>query len=184
MTPTYRFARFATLIAFGLAFEALVTAASHQALAIPGPLLLVSLGFAASLGGRALAYLTIFEWLRFPFTRIEAHSSGTGESVEPKLENPVIGVIGSWLSCPVCAGTWAALLLYAVWSIWPTEGQTLIYVLGAASFGSLVTRTVEAIEWGSRLLWETTGHWNRRNKEEQCPTIQEQLEEVFRDSVS
>lgn len=163
----YKAARFATLFAFCVIFEGLIQAISRKGLVMPDPLLLVALAFGASLGGRALAYLAIFEWLRAPFTKVVRHSSGAGESVEPKDKNPIIGVIGAWMSCPVCAGTWAALMMYSAWVLFPVMGRNLIYVMGAASFGSLVTRTVEALEWGGRLTWELTGHWNRRNVEEQ-----------------
>jgi hypothetical protein len=165
---SYKAARFLTLIVFGMLFEGVVFLVFHQHVPDVSWLLLVSLGLAASFGGRAVAYMTIFEWLRHPFTEVVTHSSGTGESVEAKGDDPVIGVIGSWMSCPLCAGTWVALGLFTIFTIVPTIGSAMIYILGAASFAALTTRFHEKVEWESRLAWENTGYMNRLNKAQEA----------------
>lgn len=164
--------RFATLVAFGLVFEGCILLASHAGHPPQfDTLILVALILAASLVGRALAYLTIFEWVRHPFTRVVPHSSGAGEDVLPlkaKKNDPawkaVREVVGAWISCPICAGTWGALGLVLFYTLDPVGGKVLIFTLAAASAGSILTRLVETIEWAGHLTQELTGRHNRINK--------------------
>lgn len=156
--------RYRTLIGIALTFEAVSLLVSRRNLFLDD-LTLVALAFAASMVGRAVAYLTVFEWLRAPFTCVAEHSSGAGEEVEPRTDRgPVIAVIGSLLSCPVCSGVWAALMLTAVYAFVPSMGRTMIYVLGAGGLAQIISRLAELLEWQTRLSWEKTGAMNRRNK--------------------
>jgi len=168
----YHLVRFATLIGFALIFEALSFTGSHVFRSPDWtPLLFIAFAFASSLVGRALAYLTIFEWLRFPFTKVVEHSSGAGNdvhSLSAGVESPawkiVREVVGDWISCPICAGTWGALGLAVFYSFDPTMGKFLIYVLGGAGFAMLVSRLSELIEWSCHLSHELAGKYNRENK--------------------
>lgn len=163
--------RFGTLMSFGIIFESLILVASH--LGRPPeitPLIMIAMIFAASLVGRALAYLTIFEWLRHPFTEVVAHSSGVGEDVHPITSDgtflgTVREVVGTWICCPICAGTWGALGLMLFYIIDPVGGSVLVFTLGAASAGSILTRVVETVEWIGHNQHEQTGHLNRANRE-------------------
>ena len=153
-----------TLIGIAITFELVSLGISRRGLSLDG-LTLVSLAFAASMAGRAVAYLTVFEWLREPFTKIAVHSSGVGESVEPRDDHgPAVAVIGSLISCPVCAGVWSAALLLTVYAFEPALGRTMIYILGAGGLAQIVTRLVELLEWQGRHTWEQTGFMNRLNK--------------------
>ncbi|HMN10962.1 MAG TPA: DUF1360 domain-containing protein [Bellilinea sp.] len=169
-----------TLFLFVIIFEVILWVTSRQSF-VPDPLLLVALAFASSLAGRAVAYMTVFEWLRAPFTEITKHSSGVGESVEPRKDRGrIIEVIGTWMCCPVCAGTWAALLLHTLYIFYPEWGQTTIYVLAAAGAGSILTRYVEAREWEGRLAWERTGFMNLYNIDNRLKREWQQVEAILK----
>ena len=174
--------RFATLVAFAALFEIAITlAVKFGASPQWTPQILISLAVGASLGGRAIAYLTIFEWLRYPFTEVIPHSSGAGESVEPfKDRGPIVEVIGTWMCCPVCSGTWAALGLALLYVFLPVYGELVIYVIAAGSLGSILTRAVESIEWSAHFKHEATGQLNRINKiETRQLARQEELEKQY-----
>ena len=161
-----------TLVTFAVIFEMLSLTGSHVFRSPDWtPLLFVAYAFATSLVGRALAYFTIFEFVRFWFTKVVSHSSGVGEDVNPIPANqrsPVLHivreVIGVWICCPICSGVWGALGLALMYTVDPTGGRFIIFVLGAGGFAMILTRLAETIEWASRYLHEMTGHWNRVNK--------------------
>jgi hypothetical protein len=50
-----------------------------------------------------------------------------------------------------------------MYTVDPAGGKFIIYVLGAAGAGSILTRSAETIEWAGHYLHEMTGHWNRAN---------------------
>lgn len=158
--------RFATLIMFAVVFEIVVTISAHLGKAPEiGALQVIVFCLGASLVGRAIAYLTIFEWLRAPFTVVVPHSSGAGEDVHPRSDKgPVIEVIGSWVSCPICAGTWGALGIVLFYSLFPEQGWIMAVVLAAGSVGSFITRSIELIEWTAHCQHETCGRLNQQNK--------------------
>jgi len=169
----YHAVRFATLISFAIVFELLSFTGSHVFRSPDWtPLLFIAFAFASSLVGRALAYLTIFEWLRFPFTKVVKHSSGAGEDVHSlpaDIKSPawkiIRQVVGDWISCPICAGTWGALGLAVFYSFDPSMGKFLIYVLGGAGFAMLISRLAELIEWSCHAAHEMAGKLNRQNKD-------------------
>jgi hypothetical protein len=124
--------------------------------------LLIALPFASSLSARSIAYLDVFSWLREPFTVTSAHSSGVGNSVDPKPGS----ALGELLSCINCSGMWATALLLSLTVIYPNLGYIVIYTLAATSIGILFTRLIEMIEWRSCLAQEQTGAMNLYNKEQ------------------
>ncbi len=132
---------------------------------------LIALPFASSMAARAIAYLDIFEWLRAPFTVITPHSSGAGNSVEPKNGS----VIGGLLSCINCAGMWSTVGLLGLYILEPALGRLMIYALGATGLGVLVTRSIETIEWKGHLAHEQAGYANRYNKGEVTHSFEDAL---------
>ena len=156
---------FITLVLFVVLFEALSFVAKLFGSPELTPFLWLALASAASMGGRAIAYYGVFSWAREPFCKVTDHSAGVGESVEPRTDKgDIIYTIGTWMSCPLCAGTWVALGLYLVYAMLPSFGIVMIYVIGAAGLATLFTRWVEKIEWEGRLAWEEAGRENRVNK--------------------
>jgi len=115
---------------------------------------LILLSLAASFVGRAVAYLKVFEWLRKPFAVVVPHGSGVGETVEPKPG--LTGwryVFANLICCPVCAGTWAALVLMYL-------PLNVTYVLAVAAGAWFITYLTEAIEWSRAKNWHHTGRLN------------------------
>jgi hypothetical protein len=152
-----------TLLGFVVVFEiVLLVIAGFKP--VFDPVLLVSLALASSFAGSAIAYMPIFAWARAPFTHVVSHSSGAGESVEPTEKHPILNVIGMWICCPLCAGTWAGAMMVLAYAVNPDYGQVLIYILGTAGLGTVVTRHREMIEWQGRLAWEQTGMAQKQNK--------------------
>ena len=115
------------------------------------------LGMGASFVGRAVAYLKIFEWVREPFCDVIPHSAGVGDTVEPKegLDGWKYA-LAHLISCPVCAGTWAALAL----SILP---QVLTYLFAASSIAWLFSYITEAVEWSKHRNWHEAGKFHKEN---------------------
>lgn len=168
--------RYATLIILPCILEGILFVAAHLFSVSFTTTDLIALAVASSLAGRAIAYLTVFEWLRAPFTQVVSHSSGTGESVEPGPYGGVRRVIGELLSCPICSGMWAAAMLTLFFAVDPVGGRLLIYVMAAASVGSILTRLVELLEWQKCLAWERTGQLNRQNKAEQGVLVERSVQ--------
>jgi hypothetical protein len=169
--------RFATLIAFGLAFELVVQGATHFGF-IPHftAIEIICLFLGASLVGRAISYLTVFEWLRYPFTKLVPHSSGAGLDVHPRTDKgPVVEVIGEWVCCPICSGTWAALGLVTFYAFFPEAGRFTLYVVGAGGAAAIWSRLGELLEWDAHLARERTGRLNLENKDRGATTQAEDL---------
>jgi len=98
---------------------------------------------------RTISFNEIGEGLRAPFTEVVPDSCHAGSNVHPKGAG-LTYVIGSLMSCPICSGTWSALLLYATWVIWPAFGQTLVIVLALAGASEFLHWTMEVLEWTGR----------------------------------
>lgn len=109
---------------------------------------------------RTISFNEVAEPIRFPFTVIKPDSCGAGANVHPRG----VGIryaIGSLISCPICSGTWSALALYGLWIVFPSFGQTLVYVLAAAG-GS------EMLHWLA-CNWEWNGREARVNSGKKSP---------------
>ena len=65
------------------------------------------LGLATYRAGRLAAYDKVTEPLRAPFTETKPDETGAGMTVVPQ-GNGARKALGELLSCPTCAGTWAA----------------------------------------------------------------------------
>lgn len=136
----------------------------------------IMLALAGSFVGRAVSYMTIFEWVRgmTGLTKTIPHSSGTGETVEPKHTDGFLSAFGELIACPVCAGTWAGAGLLLLLAYAPTLGRPILWTVSAASVAAFWTRATEAVEWSKHSLWEYTGRANRQNRSYQSepwPTI-------------
>ncbi len=89
----------------------------------------------------------VMSWLRAPFCVTAPDDCGAGLSVSPKPGS----VIGALLACPICAGTWCALVLVALYCLLPSVGTVAIVVLGAAGASELLYYTREKLSWEGRL---------------------------------
>lgn len=120
------------------------------------------LALAASLIGRAVAYMTIGYPFRALFATTKDHPNGIGGWTEPKYDRGWKKAIGELLTCPVCSGTWAAALLLILWNINPTVALHTCQVFAAGSVAALVSYTTEAIEWAKANSWEQACYYRKR----------------------
>jgi hypothetical protein len=165
--------RFATLLMFVAIFEATIKLVAWGGTPFEiTPLLIAQMILAASFLGRAVSYFTVFEWVRAPFTEVVPHSSGAGEDVCPikagedsKWHDVVREVVGTWMSCPVCAGAWGGLGLVVLYGLWPVFGTYTLLVVSIAGAASILTRVVEMVEWSGRNHREQTGATSHVNKQ-------------------
>ena len=114
----------------------------------------ISLGLGASFVARAISYMRVGEPIRYPFTKVVPHSSGYGETVEPKCEEGLFGSLCLLVSCPFCMGLWVALVLLFFRAYFPDLGRIMILVFGAGSVAMTFSRFTEKLEWQKYLLWE------------------------------
>ena len=155
------------LISLGLMFAGLetVTLILHQRIPALTFTDMATLGLAMSYGGRCIAYMIIGEPFRAAFTKVVKHSSGAGESVEPKWEEGFMAGPSIMMACPICAGYWVGSTLLFIMAFLPEFGRLLMYLFAAGSISWSVTRLTELIEAGRNLLTEMNGYWNNANKE-------------------
>lgn len=161
-----RISYFIVLVMLSAAFESLAVIAAYgeDLPVLHDPLILAMLGLAAFRGGRAISYNAIFEWLRLPFTEVVPDSSGAGMSVESKGSG-IQRAVGELLCCPVCTGSWVALVLAGllVW-VYPF-GLVMITVLAAAGIAEIIHWYAERNEWQGRAAREEAGTaWLLKNK--------------------
>ena len=99
----------------------------------------------------------VMSWLRAPFCVTAPDDCGAGLSVSPKPGS----VIGALLACPICAGTWCALVLVALYALLPSVGTVAIVVLGAAGASELLYYAKERQSWSARLARAQDGQVER-----------------------
>lgn len=122
---------------------------------------LAVLGLASFRLGRAVSFNMIFLWLRQAVDIVEApDSSGQGAN------NQATGVglkyvLGELVSCPICSGTWAAMILLGLYLITPQVGQVLVYALAAAGLAEFTHWMSEAGQWLGRWGRESAGAASR-----------------------
>jgi hypothetical protein len=127
------------------------------------PWTLVLVGLAAFRGGRAVAYNFIFSWLRAPFTHSSPDSSGAGDSIHASGQG-LKRVLGELLSCPLCAGTWVALVLSGCIVLVYPFGMALAFVLAAAGAAEILHWWAGRDEWQGRAAREQAGSaWLSKN---------------------
>lgn len=117
-------------------------------------------GLAVFRSARTVSYNAVMAWVREPFCQVVKDSSGAGDSVEPKPGS----VVGELLACPICSGTWAALMLVNVFLYAPAVGWVLLAVLGLAGISELIHWQAECAEWQGRAAREEAGTaWIKKN---------------------
>jgi hypothetical protein len=99
----------------------------------------------------------VMSWLRAPFCVTAPDDCGAGLSVSPKPGS----VIGALLACPICAGTWCALVIVALYALLPSVGTVAIVVLGAAGASELLYYAKERQSWSARLARTQDGQIER-----------------------
>jgi hypothetical protein len=107
--------------------------------------------------GRLVSFDAVFETYRLPFVETVADESGAGNSTRAR------GVgwrqaIGELLSCPICSGTWAALVLVIMWLFVPDVARLFVYILGATGALEVLNAFVEFSSWRAQVYRETVGN--------------------------
>lgn len=108
---------------------------------------LVILSLATTRLARTLSFNTVAEFIRRPFTQVIPDSCGAGENVHPRGSG-LRYAIGELLSCPICTGTWSALLMLVSW-VW---FRTAVYVLAIAGGAELLHWFFDLLEWSGRAM--------------------------------
>ena len=148
-----------TTIVLELLFVALAAFVGHQLPDIPGGWFYVLLGLAAFRGGRAVAFNSVFEWLRVALRcRLVADGSGAGDNWEACEEPGFWHTLGELVCCPICSGTWVAMMLLVANAAHPDLGKGLIVCLAAAGVAELLHWGSEFLSWSGRNAREDVGH--------------------------
>jgi len=157
-----------TLVGIDFAFLVIAGAISvfGELPVIPsGALLFVLVGIAAFRVGRAVSFNMVFLWLR-DLLGIEAEpdSSGAGDSNVPKGEGPR-RILAELVCCPICSGTWAAIILIGIYAVSSGLGSVFIYAFAAAGFAEVLHWSSEFFEWKGRSAREDAGTaWIAKNR--------------------
>ena len=127
--------------------------------AIPSGWFYVLLGLAAFRGGRAIAFNSVFEWLRALMGAVVVpDSSGAGDNAEcPPKRNGSKYALCQLVTCPICSGTWVAMALLVANAVSPEWGRGLIVVLAAAGVAEFLHWGSEFLAWGGRASREQAG---------------------------
>lgn len=96
--------------------------------------------------GRLVAFDKVFNAYREPFTQVVIDDSGAGETVIPRGTG-VKRVIGELLTCPICAGTWVALMLLYGLVLLPEFTYAFVLIMALAGSIELFHALTEAIQW-------------------------------------
>jgi hypothetical protein len=160
-----RISSFFLFISFGAGILAIQQIAPGLRL---DPFTWLLLVFASTLGGAAIAYLAIGDFIRWPLTKEVTHSSNSSMiEIEPKYEG-WLNSPGALICCPVCAGTWVGVGLLALLAINYSLGYYAILALSVGGAGRIVVRLAELIEWQARYAQERTAALNRKNAREEA----------------
>jgi hypothetical protein len=144
-------------------------------------LFVLLLGLAAFRVGRAISYNYIFSWLRAPFVDKHPDSSGAGDSEDPKGEG-VTRVIGELLCCPICTGTWAAIVMASMYAVMPVWGMVFIVVMAASAIAEYLHWKSEADEWRGRAAREVAGTHSTRKSFEYALKVSGAISEAVKQS--
>ncbi|GAB4209094.1 MAG: DUF1360 domain-containing protein [Roseiflexaceae bacterium] len=120
------------------------------------PFDMLLLGVAVYRMGRLIAYDRVTEPLRSIFTRTEPHPSGADMMVVARGRG-MRKALGELLSCPSCAGMWAAALLVYGLGLAPRPTRTLLAIVGASGTAELLNAAVEALTWQSEAERQIAG---------------------------
>lgn len=149
-----------TLITLELIFLAVVAyVVSVRGLVIPSPALMVAFVLATMRLAHTISYNEVCEWLREPFCYVKPDSCKAGSDVHAIFwKGGFVEAIGGLLSCPsACCATWAALILYTVWALFPAFGTALVLVFAFAGGSEVLHYVTNYYEWASRLARVKSG---------------------------
>ncbi|HEU4792750.1 MAG TPA: DUF1360 domain-containing protein [Nitrolancea sp.] len=120
--------------------------ASHNENLEIRPFDLLLVGLSAFRTGHMIAYERVAEPLRAPFTETIPDETGAGETVVAEGTG-VRFALGELLSCPICAGTWAAAALVYGLHLAPRPTRVFLTIMGATGVAELLNSTIEALTW-------------------------------------
>ena len=128
--------RYSALVVFDSVFLlAVLWLTEVEIKAVPLPFWFM-IAFAANRIARAITKDYIFVWLREPFT----DEYGT---VRDNL-SPFWHSFGKMITCPICTGTWAALVLTLLVTKASFIGYPLVFVLALASLAEIINHHLES----------------------------------------
>lgn len=108
------------------------------------------LGLATFRTGRMIAFDAVTAPIREPFAETVEDSSGAGMTTEAQGTG-ARKVIGELLTCPVCAGTWAAAGMVYGLRVAPGPTRLFMAILSAAGATEVITNAVDAMHWTAQL---------------------------------
>jgi hypothetical protein len=120
--------------------------ADHNERLVIRPFDLLLVGLSAFRTGHMIAYERVAEPLRAPFTETVPDETGAGETVVAEGTG-VRFALGELLSCPICAGTWAAAALVYGLHLAPRPTRVLLTIMSATGIAELLNSTIEALTW-------------------------------------
>jgi len=138
-----------------LAAFALRERKNHENLELQ-PFDLALLGLATLRLGRLAAYDKVFETWRLPVAETRPDESGAGDTVVPKGRG-FQRALGELISCPICAGTWAAAGLVYGLRFAPRFTRALLAIMGAVGAAEIFNGAIEALEWTAQAARERAG---------------------------
>ena len=125
---------------------------------------LAVLGLATIRMARTISFNGVGEPLRKWFTKTTPDNCNAGENVEP-AGTGLCYAIGELISCPICSGTWSALVMVVLWAIAPVA----VYVFAVASVSEALHWAYEFLEWRAREARVMSGLISPDNKADQRP---------------
>jgi hypothetical protein len=125
------------------------------------PFDLALLGLATTRLGRMAAYDKVFETWRLPVTETRSDQSGAGKTVVPKGHG-IQRALGELITCPICAGTWAAAALVYGLRLAPRFTRALLAIMSAVSAAEVLNSAIEALEWTGQAAREQVGERHKR----------------------
>ena len=120
------------------------------------PFDLVLLGLSTYRTGRLVAFERVTAPLREPFTETRPDDSGAGEVVVARGSG-ARRVLGEFVSCPVCVGTWVAAGLVYGLHLAPRPTRVYLAVMGTAGAAELLNCSAEALGWLGRAARKEAG---------------------------
>lgn len=108
----------------------------------------IMLGLAVLRMGRMLAFELVMEPVRSLFAVTMVHADA-GMTTEPRYLSGWRMSIGQLLTCPICAGTWSALVLIAGLIFLPGVFNLLIKLLSVVSVAELSHELIESLCWAA-----------------------------------
>lgn len=139
--------RLAKIVLQGVFLSTLAIATSLRELSL-SPCEWVMLGLAIVRCGRMIAFELIMEPWRSTVAKTVEHAHA-GMTTEPKYDSGWRQSLGQLVTCPICAGTWSALVLIVGLLFWPSLFHVLIILLSAVELGEVVHELIERLCWGA-----------------------------------